>query len=603
MTRPALGQRIDNGKPVYIDVDRLVPTRLLLQATSGNGKSWALRRMLEATYGMVQQIIIDPDGEFATLREKYDYVYAAAKGGDCLADVRTAELLARKVMELGCSTIVDIYELQRHERPLFVKKFLNALINLPKELWHECIVVLDEADIFAPEGGKGQAESRNAVVDLACRGRKRGLCAWVATQRSAKLSKDVTAELKNRIIGGATIKEDRKRNAEELGIVGREEVDKFASLEPGEFFVQGPALSMELTLVKVGPVQTSHPQIGKKLKKAPAPSERVRKVLAQLADLPKEAEEEAKTVAELRTEVQKLKRELRQQSTAPDKATDGKSYDKGYEDGMGKGRLLLRAELQKELQTTKNKLAMFGRRLRGFWDDSDARRTLLDTLSEATEALDKAASTPKGTLTPETIKRALADAPKVVREVQQQLASSSQLPGRIRAASATSEGLDGPQQRILDAIAWMESIGVAEPVNGAVAVLAGYSSARNGAYMNPRGKLVSMNLVCYPRANRIAMTDEGRRRANRPDEAITTEELHRRILERLDGPQKRILQPLLERYPEAVDNLTLAQAAGYSSERNGAYMNPRGALATKELITYPTRGSVRAADFLFLENR
>ena len=33
------------GKPLPLDVDRLVVSRLLVQANSGGGKSWALRRL------------------------------------------------------------------------------------------------------------------------------------------------------------------------------------------------------------------------------------------------------------------------------------------------------------------------------------------------------------------------------------------------------------------------------------------------------------------------------------------------------------------------------------------------------------------------------
>jgi DNA helicase HerA-like ATPase len=45
-----LGQTLDN-RPVHIDLDRLVEGRLMLQANSGAGKSWALRRLIEQTAG------------------------------------------------------------------------------------------------------------------------------------------------------------------------------------------------------------------------------------------------------------------------------------------------------------------------------------------------------------------------------------------------------------------------------------------------------------------------------------------------------------------------------------------------------------------------
>src|SRR5581483_6315261 len=83
-----------------IDLTRLIESRLLIQANSGGGKSWVIRRLLEQSHGKVQQIVIDLEGEFSTLREKFDYVLAG-KGGDTPADPRSAAMLAKKLLELN----------------------------------------------------------------------------------------------------------------------------------------------------------------------------------------------------------------------------------------------------------------------------------------------------------------------------------------------------------------------------------------------------------------------------------------------------------------------------------------------------------------------
>src|SRR4051794_9169957 len=99
-----------------IDLDRLLVTRLLIQGSSGSGKSRTLRRLLEVTFGHVQHIVIDIEGEFHTMREKFDYILAARDGGDCPADPASAHVLAQRILELGISAIVDIYELHPEER-------------------------------------------------------------------------------------------------------------------------------------------------------------------------------------------------------------------------------------------------------------------------------------------------------------------------------------------------------------------------------------------------------------------------------------------------------------------------------------------------------
>lgn len=132
---------------VILDLDALVNSRLLIQANSGAGKSWCLRRLLEQTHGRIQHLVIDPEGEFSSLRERFDYVLAAKRDGDTLADPRSAKLLAERLLELGVSAILDIYDLAPHDRVRFVRSFLEALVDAPKQLWHPVLVVLDEAHV------------------------------------------------------------------------------------------------------------------------------------------------------------------------------------------------------------------------------------------------------------------------------------------------------------------------------------------------------------------------------------------------------------------------------------------------------------------------
>lgn len=300
---------IDNEKHLACDLDELIGTRMLVQANSGGGKSWLLRRILEQTHGHVQQIVIDPEGEFASLREKYDYIHAAPSGGDTVATPRSAALLAEKLLELRVSAILDIYELHPHERVRFVKIFLEALVNLPKRLWHETLVVVDEAHAFAPE--KGSAESLSAMIGLASLGRKRGFAALYATQRIQKLHKDAAADLNNKLIGRTSLDIDIARAGDELGF------DKLKRrglphLAPGQFFATGPAFNQRgVVEVFVGKVHTTHPKAGKRIAfTAPPPTAKIKALLPQLSDLPAEAEKKAKTEEDLRKEIAALKSEI-----------------------------------------------------------------------------------------------------------------------------------------------------------------------------------------------------------------------------------------------------------------------------------------------------
>jgi DNA helicase HerA-like ATPase len=115
MSRIALGK--SGGKNVYLDLETLVRTRLLIQAGSGAGKSHLLRLIAEGAYGKIPAIIIDPEGEFASLREKFGYVLVG-KGGETPAEVRSAGLVAARLLELHASAVCDLYAL--HPRVLLI---------------------------------------------------------------------------------------------------------------------------------------------------------------------------------------------------------------------------------------------------------------------------------------------------------------------------------------------------------------------------------------------------------------------------------------------------------------------------------------------------
>ena len=70
------------GQPITIDLEELLATRLLVQGNSGSGKSHLLRRLLEKSAGQVQQIVIDPEGDFVTLAGPYGHLAIEAADHD-----------------------------------------------------------------------------------------------------------------------------------------------------------------------------------------------------------------------------------------------------------------------------------------------------------------------------------------------------------------------------------------------------------------------------------------------------------------------------------------------------------------------------------------
>lgn len=310
MKNVKIGKKIENKQPFELDIERLIETRLLVQAGSGGGKSYVLRKILESTHGKVQHIILDTEGEFSTLREKFDYIIVG-KGGDIPADIKTAELLARKVLELRVSVIIDLYELKAHEKHIFIQRFVNSLVEAPKSLWHAALVVIDEAHLYAPQVGSSVASS--AIIDLATRGRKRGFCAVLATQRISKLHKDAAAECQNKLIGRTGLDIDLKRAGDELGFSGKENILSLRDLEAGEFYGFGPAFSKAVTKVKIDPVTSTHLEAGTRIKAStPEPTAKVKQILQKLTDLPAEVQKELKDKDSMMARIKELELKLKQ---------------------------------------------------------------------------------------------------------------------------------------------------------------------------------------------------------------------------------------------------------------------------------------------------
>ncbi len=170
-----------------------------------------------------------------------------------------------------------------------------------------------------------------------------------------------------------------------------------------------------------------------------------------------------------------------------------------------------------------------------------------------------------------------------------------------RPRPAGESDLNGPEQRIVDAIAWFGTIGQDAPLQVAVAFLAGYTFG-GGAFNNPRGALKRKGCVQYIGGDRIKLTPEGLARATPQDHPLTIEELRAHVLEILPGPEAKIISVLFrpEYQGAPVSKDDLATESGYTMG-GGAFNNPLGRLRSLGLIQYvkdDDRPMVKLENFL-----
>lgn len=245
---------------LMLDLDKLMAGRLLLQGSSGAGKSQTLRKIVEEAFDYLTVMIVDPEGEFHNLAEHIGAT--SLRATEFAADGLTAA--ASRARHHRLPLHLDLTDLEPDQRIVKAAAFFAGLIGSPKEDWSNTILVaVDEAHLLAPflAGSARDAETRRlgvaTLTDLCARGRKRGIGTVIATQRLAKLSASVVSELHNVLIGLNVFDRDVKRAADLLGFDG-ERSDWLPKLAPGEFYAMGPALSPIAVLAKVAPTITQH---------------------------------------------------------------------------------------------------------------------------------------------------------------------------------------------------------------------------------------------------------------------------------------------------------------------------------------------------------
>jgi len=245
------------GAPATLDLEELLATRLLVQGNSGSGKSHLLRRLMEQSAPWVQQAIIDPEGDFVTLAERFGHLVIDAE----VQTEQGLQLAGERARIHRVSTVLNLEGLDAENQMRRAAAFLGGLFDVPREHWYPMLVVVDEAQLFAPAvGGEVSDEARKlslgAMTNLMCRGRKRGLAGVIATQRLAKLAKNVAAEASNFLMGRTFLDIDMARAADLLGME-RRQAEAFRDLARGHFMALGPALSRRPLGLHIGTTETA----------------------------------------------------------------------------------------------------------------------------------------------------------------------------------------------------------------------------------------------------------------------------------------------------------------------------------------------------------
>jgi hypothetical protein len=141
------------GAMATLDLEELLATRLLVQGNSGSGKSHLLRRLLEQSAPWVQQTIIDPEGDFVTMAERYGHLVIDGEEHS----EQGLQLAGERARIHRVSTVLNLEGLDAENQLRRAAAFLGGIFEVERDHWYPMLVVVDEAHLLGMERRQAEA--------------------------------------------------------------------------------------------------------------------------------------------------------------------------------------------------------------------------------------------------------------------------------------------------------------------------------------------------------------------------------------------------------------------------------------------------------------
>jgi uncharacterized protein len=248
-----------DSEPFEVGADIISTGRTCIVGSSGSGKSYTVGVICEELCkAKIPFTLIDVEGEYSGLKEKFDAVWVGDEEDCDLKWSRTVDLkqLAKFAPD-SPPIIFDVSEVSRAREK--TNEFLVYLYSEISKRRTPYLVIVEEADRYSPQSG---GERLPVIDEIARRGRKRGLGLMLCTQRPSLIDKNILSQCSNQLIGKLVIKNDLNSVAQFF--TGENQPTVLTTLKPGEFFALG-GLAPQPTKVKMRARETSHGGITPKL--------------------------------------------------------------------------------------------------------------------------------------------------------------------------------------------------------------------------------------------------------------------------------------------------------------------------------------------------
>ncbi len=227
---------------VLFDSEKIVNGEIqcLITGTSGSGKSYLTRNIIESLYAKKLGIIsvIDSEGEYLSLREKYDFVILGVDKDTCdiLITKENVHVLVNRMFDHKINIIVDLKYTDDTNRREILSSYIEAIIDR-----RDCSplqIVIDETSRFASKNERSIANIKCTewLKRLAQFGRMREISTFYSSQKITQLPKNISVECNTKIIGRCSNDIDTKLNSR---TIGEQNTFEIKSLKNYEFLAFG----------------------------------------------------------------------------------------------------------------------------------------------------------------------------------------------------------------------------------------------------------------------------------------------------------------------------------------------------------------------------
>jgi len=154
-----------------VSLTGFIGERMVMQAASGAGKSYGIRKILEASHGQLQHIVLDVEDEFFTLREAFDYALIGGDGADVPLPTADPAGLATQLLELQASAIIQLNDLEWADQPSEREGTVHPRAEVSGNTRPEARL---QRDLRDPADQRSGQEHRGAVPEQGNRSRGSG---------------------------------------------------------------------------------------------------------------------------------------------------------------------------------------------------------------------------------------------------------------------------------------------------------------------------------------------------------------------------------------------------------------------------------------------